>query len=229
MRSKITPVVALLALSVVVTACGSDSAATTQPSSGSTSALTASSPSTSSPSTSSASTETAAVTVASTADPVQIDPQAALTQAVDSAFDPPFSLQIPADWTAVLRDRWAFQAYAGNEDFEITFDHTYQEKESVDEGIARLAATAGLNAGPVGPVAVGGVSGKGFVGDSQSAVRFVDSGFHTNDASRLEVIVIPMEDGTTVTVFLTAGADRQGGVDALGQLARRVFETVRWK
>ena len=78
---------------------------------------------------------------------------------IDAAFDPPFTVLIPADWTGVLRDKWAFQAYFGNEDFEVTFDHTYQEKESVDTAISRLAATAGLNAGPVSTIVVGGLTG----------------------------------------------------------------------
>lgn len=216
----------LIATATIASACASDSTTATPASS--TSAASASTSTlpvvTTSPPTT---TGAADATVGSTV-PAQIDPQASLTQTVDAKFDPPFVLQLPADWTAAPRDRWAFQAYFGDEDFEITFDHTYQEKESVDDAIARLADTTGLMPGPVTPVVVGGLAGKGFVGDSQSAVRFTDSGFHTNDASSLEVIAIPMADGTTVTVFLTAGADPRLGVDALGRLARRIFETVQW-
>jgi hypothetical protein len=152
-----------------------------------------------------------------------------LTQAAETAFDPPFTLQIPDDWTAVLRDPSAFQAYAGEEDFEITFDHTYRELESVDQGIARLSGTAGLVPGPVDTVTVGGREGKGFLGTASSSVRFVDSGFHTNQAMPVELFVIPAPDGTTVTIFLTAGGDPQHGLEPLDRLARRIFETVEWK
>lgn len=218
----------------LATACGDGSEPTTRRSSDTTLTPSTSTlantptPSTSTLATTPTTTEMTVATVAPTA-VTSIDPQAPLTQTVAPAFDPPFTLLIPADWTAVLRDIWAFQAYAGNEDFEITFDHTYRAKESVDDAISRLSGTTGLTPGEVTPVVVGGLEGKGFVGESQSAVRFLDSGFHTNGASRLEVIAVPMPDGTTVTVFLTAGADPQLGVDALGPLARRIFDTVQWK
>jgi hypothetical protein len=158
-----------------------------------------------------------------------IDPEARLTQNVDTGFDPPFTLQIPADWTGVLRDPSAFQAYAGQEDFEITFDHTYRQQESVDEGVARMADTAGLVPGPVTAVVVGGREGKGFLGTANSAVRFLDSGFHTNHAMPVELFVIPAPDGTTITIFLTAEGAPQHGLEALSPLARRVFQTVDWK
>jgi len=157
-----------------------------------------------------------------------IDPHAQLTQTVETAFDPPFTLKIPKEWTAVLRDASAFQAYAGREAFEITFDHTYREQESVDQGIKRLSGTAGLVPGPVTAVVVGGREGKGFLGTSNSPVRFLDSGFHTNQAMPVELFVIPTPDGTTVTIFLTAWADPQHGLEALSPLARRIFDTVDW-
>ena len=75
---------------------------------------------------------------------------------------------------------------------------------------------------------IGDREGKGFVASSMSAVMFVDSGFHTNQGSRLEVFAIPVKDGTTVTVFLTAEGDPMHGLDALGPLARRIFKTVAW-
>jgi hypothetical protein len=160
-----------------------------------------------------------------------IDPQARLTQRVEAGlgFDPPFTLRIPADWTAVLRDEAAFQAYSGNEDFEITFDHTFQPEETVDEGIARLTDTPGLLPGPVQPVLVGGREGKGFVADSDAAVMFSDSGFHTNEGSTLEVIVVPVPGGKTITIFLTAGGDPDHGLESLSPLARRIFKTVEWQ
>jgi hypothetical protein len=138
-------------------------------------------------------------------------------------------MRVPKGWTAVLRDRAAYQVYAGNEDYEITFDHTYTSKESVTEAIARLKATTGLQAGPELPVMIGNRQGKGFDASSEAAVMFDDSGFHTNEPARLQVFAIPAEDGTTITVFLTAGADPLHGVDSLGPLARRIFKTVRWE
>ena len=100
-------------------------------------------------------------------------------------------MTIPARWTAVLRDRTAFQVYAGSEDYEITFDHTYRSKESVEQAVARLRSTDGLTPGPVTKVAIGDRRGKGFAASSEAAVMFVDSGFHTNQGSRLEVFAIP--------------------------------------
>lgn len=159
---------------------------------------------------------------------VSINPRAPLTQKVDAGFDPPFTLRIPARWTSVLRDVSAFQVYAGNEDYEITFDHTYRSKESVAHAIARLTKTDGLAPGRVTDVVIGDRQGKGFLASSQGAVRFVDSGFHTREGSNLEVFAIPVDDGTTVTVFLTAGGNPVHGLDALGPLARRIFKTLDW-
>jgi hypothetical protein len=161
--------------------------------------------------------------------PLVISPRAPLTQPVDAGFDPPFSLRIPARWTSVLRDVSAFQVYAGKEEYEITFDHTYRHKESVAHAVRRLTATAGLTAGRVRDVVIGLRRGKGFSAGSDAAVMFGDSGFHTNEASRLEVFAVPAGDGTTITVFLTAGGDPMHGLDALAPLARRIFKTVTWQ
>jgi hypothetical protein len=212
-RVRVCWLIILLPVAVVAAACGGGSPATSSSSSNSAPATTVPPVPTDEP---------AGLTAS-------IDPLAPLTQTVKAGFDPPFTLRIPDDWTGVLRDISAFQAYAGNEDFEITFDHTYRSKESLEEAIARLTGTQGLTPGPVTAVVVGGLQGKGFVAGSLSAVRFVDSGFHTNQASTLEVIAIPVEDGTTVTVFLTAEGDPEHGLDTLAPLARRIFETVEWR
>ena len=74
---------------------------------------------------------------------VSIDATAPLTQRVKAGFDPQFSVRIPAGWTSVLRDVSAFQVYTGNEEYEITFDHTYRSKESVAHAIGRLTSTTG--------------------------------------------------------------------------------------
>lgn len=207
----------LVPLAALAAACGGDSVSSSS-----------SAPSSNTPS-ATAGTSAAIGTVESSATSTVIDGDAALTQTVDAKFDPAFTLRIPADWTAVLRDRWAFQAYFGNEDFEITFDHTHQAQESVNQAIGRLMEAEGLAPGPVSRVVVGGREGKSFVAESQSAVQFVDSGFHTNDASKLEVMAIPVPDGTTITIFLTAGGDPMHGLDVLAPLARRIFDTVEWR
>ena len=160
---------------------------------------------------------------------LEIDPRAPLTQKVRSAFYEPFTLRIPEGWTSVLRDVAAYQVYVGNEEYEITFDHTYTAKESVTEAVSRLKATPGLEAGPELPVMIGHRQGTGFEASSDAAVRFDDSGFHTNEPAKLQVFAIPADDGTTITVFLTAGADPHHGVDSLAPLARRIFKTVRWE
>ena len=161
--------------------------------------------------------------------PASIDPGAPLTQKVDAAFDEPFRLRLPSDWTAVLRDGSAFQAYAGSEDYEITFDHTYRSEETVDQAVARLTGTAGLESQPARQVVVGGRTGKGFVAASSGGVMFVDSGFHTNQGFTFEVIVIPAEDGTTITIFLTSEGNTDSGLDTLAPLARRIFRSVEWQ
>jgi len=208
---------ALIPVALLSAACGGPSTATTAPESAARSS--SATPSTVGPSTTA---EESAATHES------IDPRSPLRQTVDAGFDPPFTLRIPARWTAALRDRSAFQVYAGNEDFEITFDHTYRSKESVADAIARLMSTDGLTPGPLRNVAIGDRRGQGFTATSQAAVMFVDSGFHTNQASSLEVFAIPVNDGTTVTVFLTAEGNPVRGIEALGPLARRIFKTVDW-
>jgi hypothetical protein len=207
----------LLSVAMPSAACGGGSSPESTPDS----------PSTSSSAAPSSATTTAAADKSADTD-ASIKPRAPLTQVVDANFDPPFTLQIPAHWTAILRDRSAFQAYAGNEDFEITFDHTYRSKESVADAVARLSQTDGLTPGRVTNVIIGDRKGKGFVASSESAVRFVDSGFHTSQGSKFEVFAIPVKDGTTVTVFLTSEGNPMHGLDALGPLARRIFKTVTW-
>ena len=205
----------LIAVAVVTAACGGDSSATT------TTAPPSSPAGSSTPSSAPADDEQADATRL-------INPRAPLTQFVEAGFDPPFSLRIPARWTSVLRDRSAFQVYVGNEEYLITFDHTYRLEESVADAIGRLTSTAGLTPGRVTDVVIGKRRGQGFTADSEAAVMFEDSGFHTNEASRLEVFAVPAGDGTTVTVFLTAGGDPTHGLDGLGPLARRIFKTVEW-
>jgi hypothetical protein len=208
--------VVLIPIAVVSAACQGEPSSTPTPGSPAASSAAASTPA---PSSDTATTD---------ATP-SINARAPLTQRVRAGFDPPFTLRIPAPWTSVLRDVSAFQVYAGNEDYEITFDHTYRARESVAHAIARLVRTDGLQPGPVKDVAIGGRQGKGFKASSQSAVVFTDSGFHTNQASRLEVFAIPVEGGGTVTVFLTAEGDPMHGLDALAPLARRIFKTVDWR
>ena len=126
---------ALILVAIFSAGCGGDAspATTPAPPPGSSSG----SPSTATPS---AATDPSADPSESAVTNASINPRAPLTQQVDARFDPSFTLRIPASWTAVLRDRSDFQVYAGNEDFEITFDHTYRSKESVADAIARLVS-----------------------------------------------------------------------------------------
>jgi hypothetical protein len=211
--------VILAFLAMLGTGCGTDASSTARPPLPSESAMPTSA--TPSPTPVAAASEPAGGTVA-------IDPDAALTQKAEAGFDPPFTLRIPGAWTAVLRDRSAYQVYAGNEEFEITFDHTYRQRESVRQAIERLERTPGLVPRRESAVRIGDRAGRGFTAGSDAAVRFGDSGFHTNEASQLEVFAIPAGDGTTVTVFLTSGGSPQHGLEALGPLARRIFATVTW-
>lgn len=158
------------------------------------------------------------------------DPAATLTQAFTTkVFRPGFSLRLPADWFPTERDVSAFQAYLGDEDFEITLDHTYQKHESVDQGVARLSATSGLTAGPVEAVTVGGWRGKALTAQFDQGVRFVDSGFHVGGSGPLGIMVLPVPDGTTLTVFLETRTDRAAALPGLRSLTDRVFATLRWK
>jgi hypothetical protein len=170
-----------------------------------------------------------------TADPLtkRILVDTPLTQAFTTKlFEPKFSARFPADWTIVERDAAAFQAYAGQEEAELTVDHTYTTKESVGEGVARLAKTPGLNPGPTSEITVGGRKGRVFTGATPlgPATSFTDSGFHTRGNNEgIGIIVLPAGDGTTVTVFLVAETDRQHGLVPLMKLARRILATLAWQ
>jgi len=162
------------------------------------------------------------------APPPTLDPAAALTKPFTTTlFRPGFSLRLPAAWTAVERDVSAFQAYLGDEDFEITFDHTYQRHESVAQGVARLSATPGARPGVVEQVVVGGRRGQAVVLDDDGALQFADSGFHV-PSGPIVVMVLPVPDGTTLTVFLVTRDDRAVQVPRLRTLVDRVLATLRW-
>jgi hypothetical protein len=165
---------------------------------------------------------------------IVIDPQVPLTQTYrTTTFRPPLTLKLPADWYPTERDVDALQVYAGDEEHEITFDHTYKKKESVDAAIARLKKTEGLVAGPVSPVSIGDRHGLGFVGKRDGLLRltFADSGFHVPGGSDLEIMAIPLEDGTTLTVYVTrrVGDGAVRPLEPTRQLARRILGTVQWR
>jgi len=162
------------------------------------------------------------------APPPTLDPAAALTKPFTTQlFTPGFSLRLPAAWTAVERDVAAFQAYLGDEDFEITMDHTYRQPESVAQGVARLSATPGARPGAVEQVVVGGRRGQAVVLDADGALQFGDSGFHV-PSGPIVVLVLPVPDGTTLTVFLVTRDDRAVQVPRLRTLVDRVLATLRW-
>ena len=199
-------------LVAALTGCGGSSTGTAQP--------------TASPS--------AEAVAAPTPSVIVIDPQVPLTQTYrTTSFQPPFTLKLPADWYPTERDVAAFQVYAGDEEHEVTFDHSYQRKETVDEAIARLKRTEGLVAGTVSEVSVGGRRGLAFVGKrgGQFGLRFADSGFHVPAGSDLEVMAVGLPDGTTLTVFVTRRVE-DGAVRPLEptrRLAHRILASIVWQ
>ncbi|HUR15387.1 MAG TPA: hypothetical protein VM097_12970 [Mycobacteriales bacterium] len=160
--------------------------------------------------------------------PPTLDPAAALSQPfATKVFKPAFSVRLPANWTAVERDVSAFQAYLGDEDFEITFDRTYLKRESVGQGVARLSRTPGATPSAAEDVVVGGRHGKALVLQSDGELTFTDSGFHV-PSGPIGVMVLPIPDGTTITVFLTARDDRAVALPRVRALTDRIFATLRW-
>jgi hypothetical protein len=162
------------------------------------------------------------------APPPTLDPAAALTKPfTTTVYEPGFSLRLPAEWTAVERDVSAFQAYVGDEDAEITFDHDYRARETVEQGIARIRRTPGVTSGPAEEIVVDGRHGKLVTLDSSSRIEFPASGFHV-PSGPIIVMVLPLPGGTTLTVYLTTRDDRAVGVPRLLVLTKRIFATLRW-
>jgi hypothetical protein len=161
---------------------------------------------------------------------VTLDSAAPLTQTYTTTiFLPAFAVAIPATWTPIERDPIGFQVYLGAEDYEITFDHTYQQPETVADAVARLKGTAGISVEQDYAITVGGRDGLGFDASGESALQFTDSGFHTNMAERIGIGLIPLPDGTTLTIFITPNADPMHGLEPLRELATRIFATVEWQ
>ena len=159
--------------------------------------------------------------------PVGPDPAAPLTQVfTTTVFKPAMTIRLPADWTPVERDAAAFQAFFGTESNELTLDHSYRQRESVSTAMTRLAATDGLEPGPMYDVSMGGRKGRGFVGKAPKGVEFKDSTFHI-PVGPIEVMAVPMTDGTTLTVFVTDNVG--GGLTSTSQLARRILAGVTWR
>jgi hypothetical protein len=158
-----------------------------------------------------------------------LDPAVPLTKTyATTGFTPPLTLRLPADWTTAERDVSAFQAYAGDEEHELTFDHTYQQKETVAVAIERLRRTPGLRPGAVTAVTMGGRKGQAFVSSSPDGSRFSDSGFHVPGGD-LEVMAVPLADGTTLTVFVYSGPDKVRPLAVTSRLVRRILATVTWR
>src|SRR6476661_8166657 len=72
-----------------------------------------------------------------------IDPEKALTRTYSTTvFKPALRLKLPTDWEIAERDESAFQIYAGaDEEYELTFDHSYLKKETVAQAVGRLGST----------------------------------------------------------------------------------------
>jgi hypothetical protein len=163
-----------------------------------------------------------------------LDPAVPLTKAyATTEFMPAMSLRLPADWTTAERDVSAFQVYAGDEEHELTFDHTYQQKETVEAAVARLKRTEGLVAGPVSEVPVGDRRGLAFLAkrEGQFRLQFTDSGFHVPGGDDLEVMAVPLADGTTLSVFVTrrVGDGVVRPLEPTRRLAHRILATVTWR
>jgi hypothetical protein len=175
-------------------------------------------------------TSASAPSTTTTKPSVVLDASAPLVTTFESkVFRPSFAMDVPEDWTTVERDDSAFQTYLGaNEEFELTLDHTYKTPESVDEGVARLRRTPGLAVVSSVERSVGGGAAKGFIAESDGVLRFEDSGFHTPYRPRIEVLVLPVAGGTTVTVFMTQAVDRSHPEPLIG-LAHRMLDSLRWR
>ena len=165
--------------------------------------------------------------------PDVLDTNVPLTQPYRTTeFEPALSVRLPADWFTAERDVSAFQMYAGDEDYEITFGHDSPRKETVAEAIAALKKTEGIEAGPVSPVSVGGRDGMAFVARRPGPLRLTFAGgFHVPGDSDLEVMAVSLKDGTTLTVFITRRVDDgvARSLDSIRRLARRILATVQWR
>ena len=218
---------AAVALGIVVVGCATPSSApasagpSTSPSSGA-SAVTAS-PS-ASPAPSAARPSTIPVARAS------FDPKAALvTTFASKIFVPGFRLKVPAGWITIERDPAAFQVYFGEEDHEITIDHTYQKPETASGAMARLLAAPSQTAqGEPKPITVGGQAGLTVVVDTSAPVTWSDSGFHTNRSGlRVRLVTAPVAGGGTVSIFVVANT-RADDFAALDEIALRILATLEW-
>jgi len=161
---------------------------------------------------------------------VPFDPAADLDTTFSSqVFRPAFRVDLPADWIAIERDAAAFQIYFGNEDYEITIDHTYQQAETAEAAMTRLLSAASLTPqGDPQPITVGGQAGLTVVVDASAPVRWSDSGYHINLADlRVRLVTVPVEGGDTVSIFIvaTTNADEFAAVD---QIALRILATLEW-
>jgi hypothetical protein len=156
-----------------------------------------------------------------------LDPGAALDVPVATKiFVPGLRLKLPASWFKIERDPAAFQVWLNEERYELTIDSTYKKAETVEQAIARLLKAPGLNAGETTALTVGGQAGLTFLADNAKAVRFSDSGFHTNEGGKIRVIAVPVADGTTVSMFVTT--PDQSRFAELDQIALRILETLEW-
>jgi hypothetical protein len=66
------------------------------------------------------------------------------------------------------------------------------------------------------------------VSSSPDGSRFSDSGFHVPGGD-LEVMAVPLADGTTLTVFVYSGPDKVRPLAVTSRLVRRILATVTWR
>jgi hypothetical protein len=174
---------------------------------------------------------TARPTSSGTPPPVgSFDPTAALAVTFESKiFDPPFRISKPANWVAAERDAAAFQLYYGDEDFEITIDHTYQHAETAEAAMARLLGAPSLTArSDREAITVGGHVGQTVVIDASAPVLWSDSGYHINSPNlSVRLVTVPVDGGETVSIFIVANAE-PAAFAALDEIARRILDTLVW-
>jgi hypothetical protein len=117
----------------------------------------------------------------------------------------------------------------GNEEYEITIDHTYQQAETAEAAMARLLSAPSLTAqGDPQPITIGGQAGQTVVVDASAPVRWSDSGYHINVPDlRVRLATVPVEGGETVSIFVVANTTA-ADFPAVDKIALRILSTLEW-
>jgi hypothetical protein len=225
--SRLSRVVAQAVLGLFVLGCTSQSVAPASGGPNTSGTATSSSPSAAATAASGGQPSSTA-SVSSPAARATLDPAAELDTTFDSKiFRPAIRIKLPSAWIAVERDPEAFQMYFGDEDYEITIDHTYHHPETAAAAMARLLGAPSLTAqGDPRPITIGAQASLTVVVDASAPVLWSDSGYHINRANlRVRLATVPVEGGETVSIFIVANtsADEFAAVD---EIALRILATL---